>query len=163
MRRNGIDLNWLEERVRENDDGCWIWIGAVNQSSGLPVMNDDGTMRPVRLVVWEAVNGKKMKPGNRSFSLCGCKLCVHPDHVDSKPWGAQVKGRKRDMDVRIKIAHGQRARQKLSEDDVRDIRASVESGPVLSARYGVTKETINNIKRGDTRKDYSNPFIGLMA
>lgn len=35
----------------------------------------------------------------------------------------------------------------LTEEDVRAIRMSNESGPMLGARYGVTKEQINNVKR----------------
>lgn len=39
---------------------------------------------------------------------------------------------------------------KLTAQDVAHIRASSESGPILAARFGVTRHTINNAKRGVT-------------
>ena len=48
-------------------------------------------------------------------------------------------------------------------EQVREIRLSEDSGPVLAERYGVNRSLIGGIRRGTAWRDYSNPFAGLMG
>lgn len=51
----------------------------------------------------------------------------------------------------------------MSDAEVQALRTSTESGPAAAARLGVHRSLVSQIRRGLARKDYGNPFIGLMG
>jgi hypothetical protein len=53
----------------------------------------------------------------------------------------------------VKLPQTNAARRKLTDDQVREIRASVEPYSVLSARYSVNKGIISMVKARRTYKD----------
>jgi hypothetical protein len=76
---------------------------------------------------------------------CDNPSCVNPDHLflgTHKDNIRDMVSKGRGVDNRG-IRHGM---SKLTEDDVRAIRASTEPGPVLCRRYGVVKSTISVIR-----------------
>lgn len=79
--------------------------------------------------------------------------CVEPSHMILRKANSQHRGKTRTMAsiIRMSIA-GQR---KLTRQDARDIRSSDEGSLVLAKRYGVTRETINQIRRGQTHREPS--------
>lgn len=76
---------------------------------------------------------------------CDTPPCVNPEHLEVGTHAENMADKTR----RGKDPVGERNPMvKLSEADARAIRSSGESGPVLAARYGVTRTTINRIKKG---------------
>ena len=84
--------------------------------------------------------------------------------VTNEPAGNAAK-RAADARADARVAAGKRAsnQAKLTAEQAREIRESLESGPVLALRYGVNKSLINNIKRGEAWRVYASPFAGLGA
>jgi hypothetical protein len=156
----------------EDNGKCWIWTGAVNQQDHpiihlrQPIYGHKGCLT-VRRFVFLLANG--VLPARRPIGCrCGEKLCVNPEHLFLSTQSrigklAAKNGAWKGQDRAIKISVAKRAAGKLDIDKAREIRMSDESGPVLAQRFGVDKSLINNIKRGNVWKDYSNPFAGLGA
>jgi hypothetical protein len=67
--------------------------------------------------------------------LCRVRACVNPDHLEPVTRAENVR---------------RGARAKLSCEQAAKIRASLEAGTVLAAKFGVTPATISAIRRGKT-------------
>jgi hypothetical protein len=63
--------------------------------------------------------------------LCENKLCVNPDHLQEIPRSDHL-----------------RLRGKLTYEEAQEIRADPRSGPKVAAYYGVSRQTISDVRRG---------------
>lgn len=162
-----ITLETIKDRCHEVAD-CWLWKNATSDG-GYPIVKVRGCgCRLVRRLVLDFV-GTPAMPRQPVVTTCGEKLCVNPAHLKASTTAAvsqaaAAKGAFSGVARAAKIAAFKRAESaKLDMEKAREIRLSSESGPVLAARYGVNKSVINNIKRGTSWKDHSNPFFALGA
>ena len=163
-----ITLKDIHDRCDEVGD-CWIWKQAVSQT-GYPIIRrrPDGCLLVRRVAV--ALDGREAMPRQPVVATCGEALCVNPAHLKATSnsdaakraaergvWSGKARG--------AKIAAARRSQPdvKLDMEKAREIRMSAESGPVLAERYGVTRNRINDIKRGTAWKDYANPYAALGA
>lgn len=153
---------WLEERVIERD-GCLVWTLAANNGTD-PRTHANGTTVAVRRLIYNETHDKPMRRNECAMVQpeC-CECCVHPDHIRKVARKDVQKGRKHNMDHAIAIAKARRAQAKLTQEQVREIRASTETYPVLARRYGIDQSYVGYIKAQRAWKDYSNPFAGLLA
>ena len=117
-----------------------------------------------------ALDGRPAGPRQPVAPTCGERACVNPAHLvrSSIRQVAQRAAKAGAFSTPLRaarIAAGKRAshQAKLTADQARQIRESLESGPVLALRYGVDKSMINNIKRGQAWRVYGSPFAGLGA
>lgn len=166
-----MDLEFIKSKTEEVGE-CWIWQGCVG-SSGYPIMKVEGApCQTVRRVAYRLKEGAlNLAYRQPVITTCKEKLCVNPDHLKassnkevSKLAGAA--GRMSGVTKGAKIAKDKRENaSKLpgGMETARIIRMSDETGPVLALRYGIDKSLVNRIKNGQSWKDYSNPFMGLMA
>ena len=142
----------IDERCKRTQDGCLEWVGARNHH-GSPVMRfEKNTTRTVRSWLWEKRRGRKPDPNHdRIYMTCMNDDCVEPSHMVMRPANWKHRGKTRTMAsiVRMSIA----SQRKINRDDARAIRASSEGSAVLAQRYGVSRETINQIRRGATHKE----------
>lgn len=159
-----ITIQEIKDRTDEVGE-CWIWKQGT--TNGYPQLKVPGrTCKLVRRLVVE-LDGRPAEVRQPVITTCGDPMCVNPAHLRQSStsevgkrtaaaggWKGKARG--------SKIAAKKRATGKLTMEIAREIRMSVESGPVLSARYGVDKSLVNRIKRGHAWKDYTNPFGGLM-
>lgn len=161
----------LEEiKARCDEVGeCWIWNGAVS-STGYPIAKIDGKCQLVRRVAFGFKLGSaKLLPRQPVVAKCDDKRCVNPAclKASSTQEVSQIAGKAGKMSSLAKgakIAAFKRANMaKITMDVARSIRMSTETGPVLAARYKIDKALVNRIKNGGAWRDYSNPFMGLMA
>jgi hypothetical protein len=101
-------------------------------------------------------------------TTCNDRRCVCSDHLRASTTAdvskaAAARGAFSGVARAAKIAATKRATGKINADIARIIFSSDESGPVLSARYGVDRSLVNRIKNGQAWKQYgANPFSGLM-
>lgn len=127
------------------DDECWPWRGRGKGRPEFRVTSSEKlNAAPVALIL----DGQpKPFEGARALHSCDNDRCMNPRHLR---WGTQRENIE-DKVKRRRCACGERAaKSKLKEGDVREIRASEETGIVLGRRYGVTPKSIYEIKRGHT-------------
>lgn len=140
---------------KRGPDECWPWTGCVTAQGYGRIGRGGGRggmMLPHR-AVWEEANGAIPQDGpsyeHVIMHTCDNRLCCNPSHLRL---GSQADNT-RDMDEKGRrvSAYGERhCCARLTEDDVRSIRASAESTRKLGARYGVSSRTISDIKRRET-------------
>lgn len=154
-----ITLDWLHARCRE-EDGHLIWMGAMKDGTS-PTAQVQGRTYSVRRLVWELVHARS--PGDRVVrARCGVLGCVHPDCVSAVDAGVVQRGTVRSPDARMRMALGKRKASRLSDEDIRAIRASPLPQTAVAAQYGISQASVSLYRRGVVWKDYSSPFAGLM-
>lgn len=122
---------------------CLIWPFRCGEDGYARV--DDPKSELVHRIVCTKVNGPAPTPDYDAAHSCGRgkQGCVAPPHL---AWKTRA-GNEAD-----KVAHGTSNRgernghAKLSEDQVREIRASTESTGALAKRFGVTHGMIGHIR-----------------
>ena len=163
MRRCKPILQRLFAKVIEDDNGCWLWQGAVNGagygSIGLGAAELGKGM--VHRVSFELFFGP-IPEGLLVCHKCDVKLCCNPMHLfcgtqqdnlnDARSKGRMRKGEDWWTAPRVGgsgIAKGDgHGMAKLTEVDVRDIRhlsADGMNSTELSRRFGVSRRMIRNI------------------
>jgi hypothetical protein len=79
-RRPGpVPINPLT-RYKINDNGCWIWSGAVHKS-GYGQIKWDGKSTVAHRVIYSLLKGY-IPQGLVLDHLCNVKLCVNPEHLE---------------------------------------------------------------------------------
>jgi hypothetical protein len=154
----------LLKRTHQCGD-CMEWTGSFVHKV-LPAFTLNGKKLYVKRYLAE-LDGKNVK-GRVVTSDCKNKLCVNPAHLVVLTRAQLVNrtaasGAWSTAAVRAKVAHGIRAKSKLSQDAAREIRMSDEPIKVLAARHGITGSYVGMIRAGYCRKDYGSPFAGLGA
>lgn len=142
-------------RKVKKGDGCWEWQGCQRSRRGKGY-GSGGTYGIVVIrkravsahrVAWELTHGP-IPDGLCVCHRCDNPTCVRPDHLFL---GTQADNTADKMAKgRHRVPCGQdHANHKLSEEDVRAIRAEPERhgvGAELARKYGVKQPTIWNIR-----------------
>jgi hypothetical protein len=132
---------------RSKPDGCWEWQAGTARGYGWLIRN--GKTAYAHRVSWEFHNGP-IPDGLYVLHQCDNPLCANPKHL--------FLGTQRDnmLDMIAKGRYrgggpkGERcAASRLTEDAVREIRASTLSTRALAERYNVHDTTI---RRARSRK-----------
>lgn len=153
--------------IEEGD--CMIWQGALTDQ-GYPLMKFNGKSTSVRRVVM-TLDGRIPKSGQPVACSCNEKRCVAKEHL-SRSTFSKISQKVADSGLYAskarcaKVAEVNRNRKdtRLSIEIARDIRTSEESGQVLADQYGVGRNRISAIRRGEIWKEYgATPFEGLGA
>lgn len=147
---------------------CLEWTGNC-MNKGHPVVNHDGKQWMVRRLVL-TLTGKHIKSRYVVGTTCGNRRCINPAHlVQLSPQRrmvvmARASAATHSQARSCKVAKTKRAgpQAKLTDDQVRAIRAGTESQRATAALYGVSQHLIASIRLGRRRRDFSNPFAGLI-
>lgn len=139
----------LEERFWisvQTGVGCWDWTAGRDPSGYGRIAVDAYPMLAHRLS-WEIAHGVKLTPDQHVMHECDNPSCVRPSHLrlgnqtanmaDKMMKGRHAYGTSRG------INHGC---AKLTEDQVRAIRASALTGVQLAKDYGVSPTQISDIR-----------------
>ncbi len=145
----------------QKSDGCWLWTGGIFPT-GYGWFNVSGKMLRAHRFSWELHFGP-IPDGKIVCHHCDNPACVRPDHLflgtaqDNKD-DCVAKGRQATGDRNGSRIHPERlargedhGRAKLTEEDVREIRALLASGDSksdLGRRFGVTHGMIRHIAAG---------------
>lgn len=140
-----------EERFQKyvdysNPNGCWLWTGAVRQSGyGQFAVAHRKSVMPHRFA-YEAAHGP-IPLGMVVMHSCDTPLCVNTAHLSL----GTPADNKTDCVKKRRHTHGvTHWKAKLTEHDVRTIRAASASYSDLATRFGVDKSTIGFIRSGRT-------------
>ena len=130
----------------EQTDGCWEWKGSVAGGTGYGCFYD-GRAYSTHRYSWELHHGP-VPPGLCVLHHCDNRRCVRPDHL----WLGTKAENSRDMATKGREnvpgykgeEHGE---AKLTNEQVREIRASTGTGVSLAARFGVSPSLVSLIRR----------------
>ncbi len=152
------------KRTRECGD-CLEWTGSMVHKVA-PVISIANRKIYVKRHLMELA-GKKIK-GLCVSNKCGNTACVNPKHLQTVTKAQVIKrttatGALSTTAVRARVAAAKRKTSKLSQEAAREIRSSSEQMAVLATKHGISESYGYMIRRGDFRKDYNNPFMGLLA
>jgi len=133
-----------EQSERDNETGCINWTGYRNRW-GYGRLTFQGRVVMAHIAAYEEHVGPRN--GLHVCHRCDNPRCINPEHLFlgtnfDNHLDKMAKGRQ---------ARGERAgHAKLTEDAVREIRASSGSHTALAAKYGVGPGAIRNIRIGKT-------------
>lgn len=140
----GEGIAWLRRVAAEETDECQVCpYGGPGRYGKI---SHQGKIWGAHVLALH-LDGRPPGPGQEARHLCGTSRCCNPRHL--KP-GTHAEN---EAD---KVDHGTLANRcgeehhaaRLTEDDVRAIRASSDSQRVLAARHGVSKRTIRRVQQG---------------
>lgn len=139
-----IDINTIPEPM----SGCFLWTGGIT-GKGYGTIWANGKQCAVHTINYEKKNGP-IPDGLILRHKCDVRICVNPDHLETGTRADNIA----DMDKRgrrgnVGMGH---YLAKLTDDDVRAIRASSESARIVGKRYGIAKATAIKIRAGDAWK-----------
>lgn len=134
---------------------CWNWKSCINHAGYGVFMNAAGKSRLAHREAWRLMIGH-IPGGLYALHKCDNPKCVNPSHLFL---GTQ-KDNLRDMwdkgRARPGVSRGQdNGCALLTEQMVREILASSDSGVSLSERYGVSQSAICDVRRRRTWKHIS--------
>lgn len=138
MRRPIADRFWKNV---DKTDYCWNWIGTLS-THGYGQISINRRWRLAPRIAWELYYGES--PGkNHVLHRCDNPRCVREDHLFLGTHQDNMK----DMLQKQRHHHGETHRShKLTEQDVRDIRASTLSHAELTKMYPVGQSVISRIR-----------------
>jgi hypothetical protein len=143
-----VERFWTHVDINPNPHACWLWKHPNKKGKKLPgifrLNAYLGTARAYKYA-WEITYG--VAPTNMLVNhTCTNILCCNPSHL--------FLGTKKDNAVARELKHrGEpRTNHKLTITQVREIRKSNLSNSQLSRLYGVSRRTIDNVRRGITWK-----------
>lgn len=163
-------MKLVDVKARCDEIGeCWIWNGPLLRHKH-PIAKVKGVTYYAKRVVWSAFHRKPIPDGMCVVNKKACseQHCCNPEHL-MLATKLQVlqrvvdSGKLHTTKIRAKIASTKRAKSKLSDEAVMEIRYSDEAVSSLSAKHGISEAYGHMIRRGDSRKDYANPFAGLIG
>lgn len=137
--------DWLRAHVTHAGDDCLIWPFATGADGyGRAHRPKRGSLTTASHLMCELAHGPRPSRIHEAAHSCGNgnKGCVNPRHVY---WATPTENQ------RDRIEHGtsnrgtQQGASRLTDDDVRAIRAATCSQADLAMRYGVDQSHINKI------------------
>jgi hypothetical protein len=145
--------------VADDATGCWMWQGKLNKH-GYGQFNMGGS-RPLlsHRASWVLHNGEIPDNPNSAYKTyyvchtCDTPACVNPKHLflgDQQSNMDDKMGKDRhEYGISRGVNHGN---AKLTEDLVREIRASEETTLQLHRRLGIARSTLDMVRKRLTWK-----------
>jgi hypothetical protein len=142
---------FLKKSVTDPDTGCWLWT-KYRQSAGYGQICVQGKRWLAHRLAFLTCKGE-IPDGLYVCHSCDIRACVNPDHLflgtaKDNVHDMMAKGRKKNSFCKGHILSRNNRKRKLSDDDVRGIRASNWKLAHLSDKFGVSIPTISLIRNG---------------
>jgi len=155
MKNHQVTRGWsLERKIAFHsapaNDGtdCILWT-AASGGGGYGQIWMDGRYRLVHRVVLEKKLGRPIAEGLESCHSCHRKLCIFEGHLSEGTHQENIEDRQKAK----RHAHGERVGGvKLKAEQIPAIRSDSRSERAIAEAYGVSSNTIGEIKRGNSWK-----------
>ncbi len=137
----------LEGKVERQDNGCWHFIGYINEH-GYGRVTYAGIRMYAHKMSYIAYRGP-VPEGTKVLHSCDNPACINPEHLFLGSQQDNVDdmfAKNRDGVTGAKNRHA-----KLSENDVREIKDKLKAGVTqrsLADRFNVCRQTIGSIADG---------------
>ena len=152
-RTRPVAHRFWEKVKRAGDNECWNWLGA--KSLGYGKLGVKGRSVLATHISYEAHIGP-IPDGMYILHHCDNPSCVNPKHLYPGTAADNIRDCLERGRFRCRDSEGEKnVRAKLTADQVREIRVEIEAGdvyPSIAAKFGVSRDTICNIK---TRKTWA--------
>lgn len=156
VRLGGAFTAFERHALPEPMSGCWLWMASVN-NRGYGLLQTAEFKGYAHRFSYREFCGE-IPAGMHVCHRCDTPSCVNPSHLflgsaQDNMRDCVRKGRHASRNPKTRYAKGVRcARAKLSEDNVRSIRAlrGTASQRDLARRFGVTKNAIKLILQNKT-------------
>jgi hypothetical protein len=122
-------------------DTCWLWTGSVT-AYGYGRMRKQGKTLQAHRLSLEMALGRSLGKMMACHS-CRNRLCVNPAHLREGTALDNQRDRIKDGTAPRGSNHGH---AKLTEDQVRAIRADTRTQREIAEQYGVTMPNVSHIK-----------------
>jgi len=127
----------------EPNSGCWLWTSVLNQK-GYGLLRVEGRFQRAHRVSYELF--KEPIPNEMCvLHKCDTPSCVNPDHLFI---GTQ-KDNMHDMHRKGRgpnLKGSNSGKAKITEDDVRAIRADNRPHKIISQDYPISVKSVTNIR-----------------
>lgn len=157
MKWNQLTPRYIENRsTKAATKGCWLWAGYI-QSSGYGQVYVEGARVLAHRLSWLAHKGA-IADGLLVLHKCDRRSCVNPEHlflgthIDNR---VDCISKERAFYQRPGVDFWftrTRRIKKLTDDQVREIRASIEPLATLAKRYGVSMACVSTTRRGKRKQ-----------
>jgi hypothetical protein len=149
------------------------WDGTLS-STGVPVIRfrptgatKHQTFSARRLLLEEKL-GRTLGPKEHAGTTCDNDLCVDVGLLRTMTNSQRIKrahrrGRMVTMATRIKSAQAARARSKLSDADVLEIRMHTAHRSEMMAKHQISEAYYYMLRKNLFRRDFGTPFSGLFT
>lgn len=144
-----LDCRFVSKRGEPDENGCIPWLG-TKDSDGYGVISATvgRALLKAHRIAWERAFFPISDDRLCVMHACDNRICVNADHL---MLGTSVAN---TMDRHKKgrsMSHERHHKAKLSQEDVRAIRASADNRlhRDIAAEYGVHRSSISRILRGD--------------
>lgn len=111
----GTPLERLTSRYTEDDNGCWVWNGAISAGK-YGSLYYQGRMQKAHRVAWVLYRGE-IPAGLDLDHLCRNTKCCNPDHLEPVTRSENLK-RSPLMDRRSSLTHCKRGHEFTPENTI---------------------------------------------
>lgn len=142
----GSAIRWLKEQIKENRDAesCWEWRFSSIPSGYGHAWFENQYIAAHQLALILAGHPRPT-PESVALHSCDNPPCVNPAHLR---WGT-TKDNSLDMVQRGRSLVGSNhPRAKLTESQVREIKADPRKNAEIARDYGCLQTTVGHIKKG---------------
>jgi hypothetical protein len=151
--RAAVEARFWIKVDRQDPSACWPWTAALG-GSGYGVFSIMKPRNVTASALALSLHHGRSGGGLLALHRCDNRPCCNPSHLF---WGTQVeniadmdaKGRRRIGHRRPGLRHHS---TRLTEEAVREIRASTASLVALGERFGVSGDAIHKVRKGLTWK-----------
>ncbi len=133
--------------VPERGTGCWEWAGN-RDPNGYGRLNVGNTPALAHRIAWELFQGP-LTPEDHICHRCDNPPCVRPEHLFKGDHGMNMADKMRKKRHRYGVSRGEKhGCAVLTEAQAREIKASGLSHKACAAQYGVSYQTVWEIRKG---------------
>lgn len=132
------------------ESGCWLWTGGSVSPLGHGTLRNESMTHELAHRISYRLNVGEIPAGKQVLHSCDVGACVNPAHLflGTQKDNMQDMLRKRRQNRANNVKGEAHPLARLTEEEVRDIRASKEKDAVLAARYGMSRSHICAIQLG---------------
>lgn len=145
---------------------CMEWQGhyingttpAIYAPAGYAWPGNSKGNHSARSVLFALANGDRLPANTVIRPRCWNERCVHEDHFGLVKRTQQSReqsrrGELQTLNAALSKLRSARARAKLTDQQIEDIRSTTDPTDAAASRYGVAPQTIRMIRRGKARPD----------